>query len=273
MDKSYGKKILDIIRSDFTTMNGGKNNLRLSLVLSAVIFGGLGFVFSPIVGLYVPLIISSFFVPMIFQNEMKYHCEKLYSLLPIERKDLVRSRFVMSVVLYTAFSLMFYLLMLLSLKIKPYYFILGEESENADVIRIIAQKSGVMTELGVFDLVYFAAFSIGLMTLSGNLKKYFMDSQTFEALFSGEIRKNGKKQRLNVILMFVVIAAVCVLTAMIISGYIPLGTAGVVILQLIVQLASAANGFLFGAVFLSIAVMTAVYKYICTVLEYDEKEL
>ena len=273
MDKSYRKKILDLIRSDFITMNGSKNNLRLSLVLVTLLCGGLGFMFSPLVGLYVPLLISSFFVPMIFQNEMKYHCAKLYPLLPIERKDLVRSRFIMSAVLYTVFSLLFYLLMLLSMKLKLYYFTYGDAAEQLDIIKILAEKAGGMTELGIFALIYFASFSIGLMTLAGNLKKYFMDSQSFETLFSGEMRKTGKKENFRMLLILGVIAAAILLIAMVISGYFPLGSAAAVIIQLFVQLASAANGFLFSAVLLTVAAMTVVYKYVCTVLEYDEKEL
>ena len=188
MDKICKKRIVDIIRSDFITMNGGKNNTRVIAVLITLFFGGLGFMFSPLVGLYVPFLVGCFFVPMLFQNEIKFHSEKLYSLLPIERKDLVRSRFVISVVLYTVFSLIFYFLMLLSLKIKPYYYILGEDAENADIIMILAQKSGSMTELGIYNLLYFAVFSFGLMILSGSLKKYFKDSRAFEAIMLGKTK-------------------------------------------------------------------------------------
>lgn len=273
MDKGYRKMILDLIRSDFITMNGSKNNMRLSLVLVTVLCGGLGFMFSPLVGLYVPLIISSFFVPMIFQNEMKYHCERLYSLLPIDRKDLVRSRYIMSAALYTVFSLLFYLIMLLSMRLKLYYFTYGVAAELMDIIKILAEKAGGMTELGMFNLIYFAAFSIGAMTLASNLKKYFMDSQSFEILFSGEIKKANKKDNIHILLILGIIAAVIFLLAMIISGYIPLGAASAVIIQLLVQLTTAADGFLFSAVLLAVAAMAVVYKYICTVLEYDEKEL
>ena len=100
-----------------------------------------------------------------------------------------------------------------------------------------------------------------------------MDSQSFETLFSGEMRKTGKKENFRMLLILGVIAAAILLIAMVISGYFPLGSAAAVIIQLFVQLASAANGFLFSAVLLTVAAMTVVYKYVCTVLEYDEKEL
>jgi len=46
-----------------------------------------------------------------------------------------------------------------------------------------------------------------------------------------------------------------------------------VIVQLFMQLAQAANGFLLGAVLMTMAVFSAIYKYNCTIMEYDEKEL
>ena len=113
MDKNYQKKILDLIRTDFITMSGGKNNIKTAIILGALLFGGLGFLFSPLMGLYVPLGFSGFFVPMMFQNEMKYHSEKMFAILPVARKDLVRSRFLMSIVLYLAMALLFWHLKLL----------------------------------------------------------------------------------------------------------------------------------------------------------------
>ena len=60
---------------------------------------------------------------------------------------------------------------------------------------------------------------------------------------------------------------------LIVSGILPIGPTAAVIIQLFAQLAGAGNGFLLGAVFITMAVFQAVYKYICTVLEYDEQEL
>lgn len=269
MDKNYSKRILDLIRTDLITMNGGKNNMRVIFVLMILFFGGLGFLFSPLMGVYVPFLTGAFFVPMMFQNEMKYHSEKMFALLPINRKDLVRSRFIMSFVLYVVSALLFYLLMLLSLKLKPYYFLLGEDAENTDVIRLIAERTGSMTELGLFNLLYFGVFSVGLMTMSGSLRKYFRNKATFESMMSGGIRKATRKEKGYVLLAF----AVILFLILNVTDILPVRTALAPAMQLLLQLAQAANGFLLGAVLVTVAVFSAIYKYICTVLEYDEKEL
>ena len=94
--------IRDIIRTDLITMRGGKNNSRTMLIFVMLLFGALGFMFSTLIGLYVPIMVAGFFVPMLFQNEMKYHCEKMYALLPVPRKALVQSRFLLTVGLFLA---------------------------------------------------------------------------------------------------------------------------------------------------------------------------
>ncbi|MBR1592609.1 MAG: ABC-2 transporter permease [Ruminococcus sp.] len=270
MDKNYQTKILDLIRTDLITINGGKNNLKIVTILMALLFGGLGFLFSPLMGLYVPLVISTFFVPMLFQNEMKYHSEKMFAILPIERKDLVRSRFIMSIVLYLVCAAVFYLLMLISLKLKPYYMMYGEDASNMDIIRLLAQNTdGSMTELGIFNLLYFLAFSFGFMLISGNLRKYFKDSKAFDATLSGGLKKAKKRDYYYAFIVFAVITVI----VLGITDVLPVRNAVVPFLQLFIQLAQIANGFLLGAVFVTVAVFSTIYKYICAMLEYDEKEL
>ncbi len=238
-------------------------------VLTILFFGGLGFVFSPLFGLFVPLMLGAFFVPMMFQNEQKYHSEKMFAVLPVGRSDLVKSRYILSIGLYVIVCIIFYLLMLLSLKLKPYYFMFGEDAEHVDVIHLLAQNSGgMMTDLGVFSLIYSVAFSFGLIVMSGSLRSYFKDSERFSAKLSGKLKKADKKEYVYALIVFGVI----IIWALIVSGILPLGAAAVII-QLLIQLAQAANGFLLGAVFVTIAVFSAIYKYICTLLEYDEKEL
>ncbi len=270
MNQNYRKKILDLIHTDFITMSGGKNNLKVTVILMTLLFGSLGFFFSPLMGLYMPLGFSGFFVPMLFQNEVKYHSEKMFAILPINRKDLVRSRFIMSIVLYLVCALLFYLLMLISLKLKPYYFMFGEDAEHMDIIKMLAKASkGSMTELGIFNLLYFGAFSFGSTFVSGNLRKYFKDSTVFDTAISGGFRKTSKKD-----LHYAVIAFVLILFIILsVTDIFPLRAVLHPVGQLLLQLASVANGFLLGAVLITVAVFSAIYKYVCTILEYDEKEL
>ena len=260
--------IRNLIQADIITMNGGKNNLRFTMILMLVIFGSMGFLLSPLMGLYCPLMLSGFFVPMLFQNEMKYHSEKMFSLIPISRKELVTSRFLLTIGLYTVCDLIFYLLMLLSLNLKLYRKI----TDTIDIIGYIVKKSeGSFTELGFLNLCYFAAFAIGLIVSANALRMYFRDGELFAAAFS--ITTKTKKMPLKNYIPAILIILAIFIFFLIITGIIPIGTAMLVILQLFIQLAEAANGFLLGAMLTAIAVMEAGYHYICTVLEYDQKDL
>lgn len=260
------QRILDLMRIDLITMNGGKNSMKTLFVLMLLFCGVLGFLFSPLIGIYCPFLMGAFFVPMMFQNELKYHCDKLHSLLPIRRRDLVNARFLFATVFYTALSLIFYLIMLLSLNLKLYYIVFGDDAENMDIIALIAKQSGgSFTELGLFNLLYFAAFAVGMMVAAGNLRKHFKDNKTIDL----SLKKATKKDYVYFLLIF----ALVLLWVLIVSGVLPLGSLAAIIIQLFTQLAGAANGTLLGAVLVTIAVFSAIYKYICTVLEYDEKEL
>lgn len=260
------QKILDLIRVDLVNMNGGKNNMKTILILLFVLFGALGFLFSPIVGLYCPLVTGGFFVPMMFRNEQKYHSDKLWGLLPIRRRDLVSARFLFAAAFYVAMFLVSYLLMLLSQRLKLYYLILGDGAKELDFIALSVQRSGGgFTELGIFNLLYFGAFSIGLIIMTRGLRNHFKGEKTID--FS--LKKATKKEYVY----FALIVAAILLVVLIVSGVLPIGPAVVVFVQIFAQLAQAANGFLLGAVLVAIAVFSAIYKYVCTVLEYDEKEL
>lgn len=260
------RRILDLIRVDVITINGGKNNIKTLLILLFVVFGVLGIVFSPIIGLYCPLVVGGFFVSMLFQGEQKFHIDKLWGLLPIRRRDLVTARYTLSVTAYSALFLITYIVMLISEKLKIFYLIFGEEAGELDIIALIVEYSGGgFTELGLFNLLYFGAFAFGLIFMTGSLRKHFKDSKTVDL----SIKKATKNEY--------VLLALCVvgifLLILIISGVIPVGSVLSVAARLFAEVAAAANGFLLGAVLVTIAVFSTVYKYICTVLEYDEKEL
>lgn len=264
------KKMWNLIKLDIITMNGGKNNMRFSLVLFLLVWGGFGFVFSPIFGLYCPLIMGGFFVPMLFQNEVKYHSEKLHSLLPISRRDLVKARFLFVSILYTMMFVIIYLIMLLALHLKLSYQIIGDEAEMMDIIGLIVKKSnGAFTEFGLFNLLYFGAYAFGLITSISALKKYFKDSESINFSLSFGKKKTNK----NELVLAGIILVFLVFWLLVISGLLPIGTAIWPLIQLFTHLAQAANGVLLGAVMITLSLFMAIYKYIGAMLEYDEKEL
>ena len=262
-------RIRDILRTDLITMRGGKNNSRTAVAAIMLLFGALGFVFSTLIGLYVPLIVGGFFVPMLFQNEMKYHCEKMYALLPVPRKTLVQSRFLLTIGLYLAVNLVYYLLMLLSLRLQLWNVVMGEGGEYLDILSLIAKRMGIST-LGLFHVCYALVTAAGLWSAASSLRKYFKDSSRLTtSLNLTNMRKAGKGEYVLAGIIF----GVLILWALILTDTLPLGTAAAVVIALMQQLITIGDGILFVLMMLLIGMMMGVYHYICTILEFEDKEL
>lgn len=265
------QKIWNLIKLDIITMNGGKNNMKMLLVLLFLICGVMGFFLTPIFGLECVLIMGIGFVPTLFQNEIKYNSKKLHSLLPVSRRDLVNARFLFVILLYTALFLAFYLLMLLAQQLKLGYMIMGEEiASRIDMIaRYTEQSDGAFTEFGVFNLLYFAGYAFGLLISASSLKSYFKDSESINFSLSFGKKKNKKQEYTLAIVILVVLG----LWVLVLTDILPITTMLYPLMQLFGQLAQAANGFLLGSVMVAIALFMTIYQYICAILEYDEKEL
>ena len=266
------RKTLDIIKVDIITMNGGKNSMRTVFVFVFIFCSVMGFVFSTTFGIICPLLIGAFFVPMVFQNELKYHSEKMYSILPIKRHDLVTARFLLAVGLYTALFLIFYLLMLLATYIKLNYIIFGDEAAiEFDRIAYLALMSdGMFTEIGLFNLLYSSAYAFGLIGSVGQLRKYFKSSEAFSGTLTFGTKKEVRRQEL---IAAAIVFGVMLTAFLAIADILPLLPLLLPILATLLQLAQVADGYMLGAVMVAISVFTAIYQYISTVLEYDEKEL
>lgn len=259
------KKLFDLMKVDFITMNGGKNNMRMIFIFLFIFCGVFGLFITPIFGVYCPMLMGGLFVPTVFKNERKYHSEKLHCLLPIEKQDVVKARFIMIIGLYTIMSFIFYLLMILSIILKLYNLFWGEAGIDLEFLTLLAESSnGTFTKFSLFNLIYLVAFAFGMMMASGTLRKHFKDNKTMELSF----KKITKKEYI----IFLAVIVMLIIWVMIVSGILPVGTAVLVLMQLVIQIAEAGGGFLLGAILLTMAVFYVIYKYICTVLEYEDKE-
>lgn len=264
-------KILDLIKADIITMNGGKNSMKTSLIMLCVIFGGMGFVFSPLMGICCPMIVSALLVPALFQNEMKYHSEKLHSILPIRRSDLVKARFLLMLGIYFAIFAVFYPLMRLALKLKLFYLIMGDGADEVDIMALVVKASnGAFSEIGIFNLLYFISFSWGLFIIGSQLRKYFKNKEAFDMSLS--LGKGGKSDKTDLI-VGVLILFLLILIILTVTGILPLMSIIMPILQLFIQLAISANGYLLGVMLIIMSMFSAGYKFICTLLEYEDKEI
>ena len=261
------QRVKDLIRTDLIALSKGKNKTKNSLIVITTVFTLMGFFISPVMGMYVSMIVSGFMANMIFQTEVKYHSEKMYSVLPIARHELVIARFLLTNALGFGAAITFYFLMLLSLKLKLYTLL----PDWVDMLKLLADRSS-FTEKGLFDLIYFACMAFGITMNAHNLQSGFKDSSVFGENITFTAGKNNKYLKRDIKGLAVTFGIIA-LVFLSVTGVIPLGSAAVVIFGIITQLVQAADGVLFCFIVVVSSIMTAVYKCICTVLEYDERDI
>ena len=262
-------RIREIIRVDLITMRGGKGNMKLIVIIFAVFMLLCGFFISSLASLYLPFMLGAFFVPMIFQNEIKYRSDKLWGLLPIRRKDLVDARFLLAFGIFTGVNLAFYLFMLLSMKLKLWRFLM--EGDDVDVLAVLADSMG-FTRLGFFNLAFFVSIAVGMFVMSGSLRKYFRSVEAFDAAQQWMITKRKKDQKKD-ILPIVLIVGFFLLWVLLISGMLPAVKPVMLLLGVVLQLVNAANGVLLAVVFLTFGVLKMLCSYVATQIEYSRREL
>lgn len=276
-------RVRNIIRADLINMGGGgksstgkkdkKKKEQHSSLISLSFFVALmmlaaGFLISPFGGITAPLIIASFLPMMIFENEVKYHADKLNALLPVSRRDIVNARFLLTYLILFAVCAGTYLMMLISMKLRLYE---NEANGNQDALAWMAETAG-MSELAVFHLAFCIVLAISIIMTGKSLKSCFLSSGRLAELFGTDDGKKYKYSRQDILEGGAGIAVV-VFLMLVITGFIPIGTTASAIIALLKQLATAANGVVLGAVSLVIAGFKTALTYTGLVLDYDKSEL
>ena len=258
----------DLMRVDLLTMKGGKNNSRTIFIVMLVFFWATGFFVSPIAGVYIPFLLGAVFVITLFGNEIKYHSGQIWALLPVSRKDIVNARFLLCIGIFLITCAATYLMMLLAMPLRLWSLLM--DGDDVEILSMTAEKLG-MSPMGLLNAAYFAAVAFGLVCMTGTLRRYFRDPNAFDGQlqFTQKLKKAGKAENFIGIL---IIAAI-VLWALIACGILPVGPVWSMAGAFLMQLMQAANGFIMATVLLTMAVMHSVYSYICTVIEYEAKEL
>ncbi len=249
---------LDIIRADIIMMNGTKNSMRPLIILMLIFGAAVGLFIDPM-GIYLCMLIAAAgFVPMMFQVQGKNNCEKLYALLPISRKQLVTARFIFALTAYAAVSVIMFVIMKISFAAGIY--------KNAGFWDAFVQNFGMGFDK-ICSTLFFIVFAAGAVITGASLKSWFSNSNMDTAM-NGAVRV---KPKTVIAILFFLFAYIFIM--LFFSGMIPLDAAALVVLQLIVQLVTAADGLLFFAVMTALAGFSAMYNYVCTVLEYDDKDM
>ncbi len=255
------KKLLDLIKADLMIINGTKSSMKSLFLLIIVFAVGGGIFFSPLVMLMMMFMLAAMFVPMVFQMQTKSHCENMFSLLPIERKDLVRARFLFMIMLYTGVCILMYLVMLLSLRLNIF-----ESVQDVDYDALLREWGIGFSFFKICNLGFLASFAVGMGLMTFQLRSYFQNTERF----ADDVLHRLSVKEIIIIALIFIVGVFIMLTAV---GELFLGSAMSLLIQLFMQLITAADGAMLVPVLLIIAVFEAAYNYICTVVEYDAKDL
>ena len=269
--KTELKRIRDLIRTDLITMQGGKNNVTALAVTILLIFGGGGFFVSPLFGVMIPPLIAGFLPTVIFTNEVKYRSTKLWALLPVSRRDLVRSRFTLLLGAFLVSSGVFYALMRLSLALRLY-----RETQEFEILEKMAEVTG-RSAVWVLNMWFLVCFVIGLYAAANGLHSYFKDTQAFGRMMGvktdGAKTQKSLKQTIVSNAGAVFFLAVWLLAMGAMIGMIPVGSVVLLAADLIVSVAQVADGRLLGIVLLAAGILEVIYQYAASVMDYEDREL
>ena len=201
------KRIADLIRADIIMMNGGKNRLKSTMIIFFIFSIAVGFFINSAAGMiYAPIIMGVLFVPMIFANEQKYHSEKMYAMIPVDRKEVVRSRFILTIGLYTIVCLIIYTLMLIAMKAALYKKILGGfDAAELYLDKINSAFGAHLNLFGLNNLLFWVSFSMGLSISAGTLRKYFKNGKSISTKIEG--RSLREYQKRDFVIFFAVLGS------------------------------------------------------------------
>ncbi|MBR5363137.1 MAG: ABC-2 transporter permease [Oscillospiraceae bacterium] len=257
--------IKHLVRLDLIALNSKQKRLiPVMLILLAV--GAVGAVFvEPALMLICMLIVSGMLPGMLFRTEESSHSAKVFSVLPVERKDVVSARFL----LLTASLLCISLLSGIMMQISYHIHIFVMKDFYDDIFSILMPDITDALKLNGF---YKALFALVFMFCMGHqakgLRKYFREGDTAAA--ESSLRRIGKKVLLPVIiiLLFELVVVLIGMPAFKVFMSVLSGLCGMITTMLKLR-----NGLVMLLIFIAAGFGFAAYHYTAATLEYDDKEL
>lgn len=258
------KKIIDLMRVDLISAKGrNKGRFIVMLVLTAM-FVGIGFLTESIFMEFSIIVIGVMLVPFITMAEKTHNAGKIFTVIPIDRKSLVISRFALTTVIYTVFSAIIFILYLIMEKFSSLHGL----TISKDINELYEKTSGFGTGIQLKALetsMFWLIFAVTLMVMAGQLRKYF---------------KKGLSSKNNSMLLSFLkvlggIALVYAIGAVIILIFNVdiLKPAFIVYMNMILALAAPMNGLLLSIVFIFIGFGFTLYQLVCSAVDYEAREL
>ena len=253
------KTLIDLMRIDVIALKGKKGGDFMAMAILFVVWGLIGILFLPVFWALYAFVVAVLTVPMIVHQEVRREYEKTFCIVPADRKSIVFARFLLVVLIASGAGIILYILMQISLA-------MGFSNQTTGEIGEIFELLDISTSILEFhNVVFSAAFMIGLMIMAKMLRNYFKN---------GAVSKKNSLLRnvLKGILIYIIF--IVVVSILMYASTIPfVQTAFSLIFAIFSALSRPADGILLCLTFLAAGYGMTVYQAVCAVLEYDEREL
>lgn len=257
--------IKKLIRLDLIALSGKQKRLfRVILVLMITGIAG-AVLIDPYVMLLCVDIAAGMLPQMLFRTEEKSHSSRVFSLLPVERNQVVSARYVLMLSVTLVISLVSAVVMQISYHIHIFLM----KNFYDDIISIfMPDVTEALTMQGIYKAVFALVFMIFMGQMAKRLRKYFRSDDTAAA--EGSLRKIGKKLLIPILIFLLFQLVVLVIGKpaykMLIRILSGLGS-------IILTLAKLGNGTVIFLICIAAGFGLAAFHYTAAVLEYDDKEL
>ncbi len=258
------KKIIDLMRVDLISAKGRNKGKFLLILAMTAIFVAIGMLTEAIFMVFSIVVLGVMLVPFITMAEKTHNAGKILTVIPIDRKSIVISRFAMTTGIYTVFSAVVFILYLIMEKFSDFH----GTTLSRDVNEMYEKTSGFGTGIqmkAMENSIFWFIFAVTLMVMAGQHRKYF---------------KKGISSKNNSLLLSFLkflggIALVCGVSAVIvfIFNIDILKPTLVVLINMLMALAAPMNGLLLSIALIFIGFGFTLYQLVCSVVDYEAREL
>lgn len=258
------KKMIDLMRVDLISAKGRNKARIFVMLLLTAMFVVMGLLTEAIFMVFSIVVLGVMLVPFITMAEKTHNAGKIFSVIPTDRKSIVISRFALTTGIYTVFSAIIFILYLIMEKFSELHGI----TISKDVRDVYEVSHGFGTGVQMKALensMFWLVFAVTLIVMAGQHRRYFKKgiSSKSNSLLISFLKILGG------IALFYAIAAVIIL----IFNVDLLKPVLIVLLNMIMALAAPMNGLLLSIVLIFIGFGFTLYQLVCSVVDYEAREL
>ena len=258
------KKIIDIMRVDLISANRGSKSIFFVMLILTSMFVAIGLLTEAVFMVLSIVVPGVMLVPFITMAEKTHNAGKIFTVIPTDRKSIVISRFALTTVIYTFFSAIIFILYLIMEKFSELHGI----SISKDIRDVYEVSNGFGTGIQMTALensLFWLIFAVMLMVMASQHRKYFKN---------GLSSKNNSMLRSFLKILGGIALFYAIITAIILIFNIDiLKPILIVLINMLMALAAPMNGLLLSIMLIVIGYGFSLYQLVCSVVDYEAREL